>query len=176
MPEAVPLSRIVRVDAIPKDGDMVTIEATPAERKALAAAYKLPGIAALTATLRLTREGAGGARVQGVVHGEVTQVCVVSLDPFEAKVDEDIDVRLAPEPDARRPSHEIETVWMDDEDQPDPIVDGRIDVGALAAEFFALGLDPYPRKPGTTFESPSEPGEDDTPFAVLRKLTRDGSA
>ena len=34
------------------------------------------------------------------------------------------------------------------EDAPDPIVDGKIDLGALAAEFMILGLDPYPRKPG----------------------------
>ena len=32
------------------------------------------------------------------------------------------------------------------EDAPDPIVDGKVDLGALAAEFIALALDPYPRK------------------------------
>ena len=49
---------------------------------------------------------------------------------------------------ARRPRCEPETFSIDDEDEPDPIIDGKIDLGALAAEFFALGLDPYPRKPG----------------------------
>ena len=28
----------------------------------------------------------------------------------------------------------------------------QIDLGALAAEFLALGLDPYPRKPGVAFD------------------------
>ena len=38
------------------------------------------------------------------------------------------------------------------EDPPEPIVNGAIDLGALAAEFLMLGLDPYPRKPGAVFE------------------------
>ena len=36
------------------------------------------------------------------------------------------------------------------------MIDGKIDLGALAAEFFALGLDPYPRKPGAEFVAPPE--------------------
>ena len=40
----------------------------------------------------------------------------------------------------------------EDADIPDPIVGGRIDFGVLTAEFLALGLDPYPRKPGMAFE------------------------
>ena len=45
-------------------------------------------------------------------------------------------------------------------------INGKIDLGALTAEFFALGLDPYPRKPGVEFVAP--PGEDasDSPFAA----------
>ena len=48
------------------------------------------------------------------------------------------------------------TVSLADEDDPDPVIDGKIDLGALAAEFFALGLDPYPRKPGVEFVAPAE--------------------
>ena len=49
-----------------------------------------------------------------------------------------------------------EAVELADEDRPDPVVDGKIDLGAVAAEFFALGLDPYPRKPGVEFVAPAE--------------------
>ena len=54
-----------------------------------------------------------------------------------------------------------------DDDEPDPIVDGKIDLGALAAEFLALGLDPYPRKPGAEFAAPVAEEDDDSPFAPL---------
>ena len=40
---------------------------------------------------------------------------------------------------------------MHDYEPPDEIVNGQIDLGALTAEFLALGLDPYPRKPGVDF-------------------------
>jgi hypothetical protein len=170
MTESAPFTRIVRVDAIPQDGQTLTIEASPSEREALALLYRIPAIAALTATLRLERAGQGGARVVGAVHGELTQVCVVSLEPFAATVDEDIDVKFAPRPDedsGRRPLRETETVSIADEDKPDPIIEGKIDVGALAAEFFALGLDPHPRKPGVEFVAPAESAPADSPFAAL---------
>ena len=90
-------SHLVRVDALPREGQVITIEATPAEREELASFYRLPAIAALTATLRLDPWGRGGARVTGAVHGDLTQICVVSLEPFPAIVDEDVDVRFAPQ-------------------------------------------------------------------------------
>jgi hypothetical protein len=164
-------SRLVRVDALPREGQVITIEATLDEREKLASFYKLPAIAALTATLRLAPGGRGGARVTGSVHGELTQLCIVSLEPFPATVDEDVDVRFARETAAKSGStatEEEQTFSLADEDEPDPVIDGKIDLGALAAEFFALGLDPYPRKPGAILDEEranSEPT--DSPFAEL---------
>ena len=165
-----PLSRIIRVDALPRDGETLTIEASPAERQALAEFLKLASIESLSATVTVTRAARGGARVTGMVQGELTQSCVVTLEPFPAAVEEEIDVRFAPRDEEReaRRAQEPETVSMTDEDEPDPIVDGKIDLGALIAEFFALGLDPYPRKPGVEFVQPAAPETETTPFAVLR--------
>jgi uncharacterized metal-binding protein YceD (DUF177 family) len=171
-------SRVVRVDAIPREGQVVTIEAAPAERKELASFYQLPAIAALTATLRVEPCGRGGARVTGAVHGEVTQTCVVSLEPFPATIDEEVDVRFAPQTGANSGSmatNEAPTFSLADEDEPDPVMDGTIDLGALAAEFLALGLDPYPRKPGAVFDEDrtnSEPTA--SPFAALLQRDRPG--
>ena len=170
MTEALPLTRVVRVDALPREGQTVTIEASSSERDGLAKLYGLPEIAALTATLRVEPAGRGGARVSGDVHGELTQVCVVTLEPFAATVDEVVDVRFASPPEEespRRPARETLTLSLDDKDDPDPLVDGKIDLGALSAEFFALGLDPYPRKPGVEFVAPAEEGSPDSPFAAL---------
>jgi uncharacterized metal-binding protein YceD (DUF177 family) len=170
MTEAGPLSRLVRIDALPKEGQTVTIEASAPEREALAKLYELPAIAVLTAELRVEPAGRGGVRVAGAVHGELTQICVVSLEPFDATVDEAVDVSFAPreeEDRGRRPEHETVTLTLADDDDPDPVVDGKIDLGALTAEFFALGLDPYPRKPGAEFAAPAEPTPTESPFAVL---------
>jgi uncharacterized metal-binding protein YceD (DUF177 family) len=172
-------SRVVRVDAIPREGQVIAIEAAPSEREELASLYRLPAIAALTATLRVEPWGRGGARVTGAVHGEVTQTCVVSLDPFPATVDEEVDVRFAPQTAASSGSvatKEAETFSPVDEDEPDPIIDGTIDLGALTAEFLALGLDPYPRKPGLAFdEQRTNPEPTDSPFAALGERNRQRS-
>lgn len=178
MTEPGPFSRVVRVDAIPRDGQTLMIEAQAAEREALASFLGLPAIAALTATLRLEPWDRGGARVSGSVHGECTQTCVVSLDPFPATVDEAVDVRFAPQTGAHSPSpgpKETQTVSLEEDDEPDPVIDGKVDLGALAAEFFALGLDPYPRKPGATFDPPTESREEENPFAALRSPRPSGS-
>jgi Large ribosomal RNA subunit accumulation protein YceD len=172
-------SRLVRVDALPREGQVVAIEATPAEREALASFYRLPAIAALTATLRLDPWGRGGARVIGAVYGELTQVCVVSLEPFPATVDEDVDVRFAPQTVTNSRSTATEatqTFSLADEDEPDPVVDGKIDLGALTAELFALGLDPYPRKPGAVLdEERSNSDPTNSPFAALAQRGKAGN-
>ena len=178
MTKAAPFSRVVRVDALPPEGQTVTIEATPAEREALASFYELPAIAALTATLRLEPWGRGGGRVAGSVRGALTQICVVSLEPFPATVDEAIDVRFAPQAGADSgfpTAKETQTLSLNDEDEPDPVIDGKIDLGALAAEFFALGLDPYPRKPGAAFEQSTKFESKDSPFSVLAQRAKPGS-
>ena len=171
MPAAEPFSRIVRVDTLPKEGKTVALEATEAERNALATFLKLPSIEALCASLTLKRSTRGGVRVTGAIHVELTQTCVVSLEPFSGAIDEDIDVRFAPPAPAADPElsragdGELE---MSESDAPDPLIDGRIDLGALATEFVALGLDPYPRRPGVTFEPPSDGAGSVKPFSALR--------
>jgi uncharacterized metal-binding protein YceD (DUF177 family) len=180
MAENNPFARRVRVESIPSDGLEQTIEASEAERAALAKRDGLPAIGRLVAKFVLRRVGRGMVRVRGEVHVEATQACVVSLEPFDVTLNEPVDVRFAA-PDgegARRgapPEATAEAVAfaMDDEDAPDPIVDGQIDLGALAAEFMLLGLDPYPRKPGVEFAPPSEQDRRDAHFARLADGSKD---
>jgi hypothetical protein len=55
---------------------------------------------------------------------------------------------------------------------PEPLIGGSVDLGALATEFLILGIDPYPRKPGAIFEPPQDRMPDEGPFAALSKLTK----
>jgi hypothetical protein len=68
---------------------------------------------------------------------------------------------------ARPSAGETLTFSLADEDDPDPVIDGKIDLGSLTAEVFALGLDPYPRKPGVELVAPAEQALADSPFAAL---------
>jgi hypothetical protein len=167
-------TRPVRVESIPGEGLEQRIEASQAERAALARLDGLPAIGRLAAEFTLRRVGRGIIQVRGEVHAEVTQTCVVSLEPFDVTLNEPVDVRFAAptgEGAGRRAppitAAEVESFAIGDHEAADPIVDGKIDLGALAAEFMILGLDPYPRKPGVEFTPPSDEEARDAPFAKL---------
>lgn len=157
-----PLSRPVNVERLPKDRAEVSVEASPEECDALARDFGIVAIRDLVGRFWLSGSLAR-LTVTGSVEAIVTQACTVSLEPFESQVREPVEVVFTD--DAVMPGE-------DDLDLPDPIVNGRIDFGALTAEFLALGLDPYPRKPGVSFAPPEE-DEGFKPLAALRRLRRD---
>ncbi len=168
-PETVgPLSRLVDVMNIPPRGQEAHVVASAEERDALAKDFGLPGIRALSGDFKLTNT-AKGIHVAGTVKASITQVCVVTLDSFDSDIEEEVEVDFAePSGMPAEPPTDI-----NEYEPPDEIVNGQIDLGALTAEFLALGLDPYPRKPGVDF-SYRDPGDDkDSPFAALGKLKTD---
>jgi hypothetical protein len=168
-----PFSRPIRVEAIPREGLEKRIEADEAERKALAAANRLPAIGKLVATFSLRRGGRGAIILRGEMSAEITQTCVVTLEPFDTSLDETVELKFAPladkPPRRRGDDEEVETVMFGEEGAPDSIVDGKIDLGAVAAEFLTLNLDPYPRKPGAEFVAPADDGDARaaSPFSAL---------
>lgn len=164
--DAPPFSWPVIVTDVPPKGMDVTIEADDRERAALAADFGLPAIGALKAEFHLAHTSIG-LRVTGTVRARVTQTCSVTLEPFEADVREQVAVDYANGPQHTIADHE----GFAADDPPDEIIGGKIDVGALAAEFLALGLDPYPRKPGVDFAFSDEAGEAAlSPFAKLKAV------
>jgi hypothetical protein len=180
MSASLPLSRPHSVADVPAGGRHVRITADAGERAAVAAALELPSVGALTAEFELRRRGRAGLSVTGHVEAEVEQICVVSLDPFPATVREPVEVEFVPpdHPGRRKPAAAVDAEAEEaatDLDAPDLLIDGRIDLGALAVEFVALGLDPHPRKPGAAFVGPAidDPGAETHPFARLARLRGD---
>jgi uncharacterized metal-binding protein YceD (DUF177 family) len=165
-PESVgPLSRPVSVQHIPPEGLEITVEPTPEERAALARDFKLPAIEALAGRFRLTGSPKS-VLVVGTVSARVVQTCVVTLEPFEDSIEEEVEIDFAVSGEAAAQGEGT------DYEPPDEIAGGHIDLGALTAEFLALGLDPYPRKPGADFSYEGQKDPDDSPFAKLQKLKR----
>lgn len=171
MSDDIPFSRPVKVETLPRDGLVQVIEANAEERAGLAKLNNLVDISALKAKFTIKKSGKG-VRVVGDLHGEVTQTCIVSLDPFPVEIEEPIDVKFAPAaPERKAPARAEEVILLEMDDEPDPIVDGQIDLGALAGEFLALALDPYPRKPGVEF-TPPKIDDEDSPFDALTELAK----
>ena len=164
-----PFSRPFPVSALRDKGAEIALTANEAERAALAAEDGLVAIAKLEADFRVKREGRYGLNVTGEVRAKITQTCVLSLERF----DSDIVTPVAARFDSKREKEEVD-FGVEDMDPPEPVIDGKVDLGALAAEFLALALDPYPRKPDAMFAGgdPELPPEKLSPFAGLKEKLR----
>ena len=150
---------VTRIGSSPFD---VIVTASPEECRALAARMGLPAILALECRFVLLRDGAA-VRAEGELRARVLQVCVVSLDEFEASVRDRFVVRFVPA------GRETEAIDLEADDEI-PYDGTAVDLGEAAAEQLALGLDPYPRKPGTVLEA--EDLQRPSPFAGLEGLRR----
>ncbi|HTI85727.1 MAG TPA: DUF177 domain-containing protein [Alphaproteobacteria bacterium] len=179
------LSRRISIASVPESGEGFRIDASEAERQALARRFELVDLPELHAEGVLT-VGAHGrrARLEGRIQAQVVQSCVVTLDPVPAEIDAPF-VRLYSADSAATPSADVD-VDLEADDPPDPIVGGGIDVGEAVAEELGLALDPYPRAPGAVLEQaeagvtkPIEgAGEGspetrrESPFAALKGLVK----
>jgi hypothetical protein len=84
-----------------------------------------------------------------------------------------VDLRFAPQA-AAPASAKSETVaaHTSDEEPPETLLDGKLDLGAIATEFLLLGIDPYPRKPGAEFAPVKADDASAKPFAALEALKK----
>lgn len=166
----------VRLADVPPSGLHIRRRELPAAD--LAAFARFIGVEAMTALdvdLHVKPYRGDGLAVSGRVRAEVGQICVVTLEPMTNSIDEEVEATF-------RPEEKLKPHLVRDEEDglsidasvaaDDPLVGGTIDAAAIAAEFLALGVDPYPRKSDSRFEVPSS-GSEVSPFAGLSKLKRD---
>lgn len=166
-------SRPVLVSRIGSNGLSMTIQAEPQERESLARRLDLLTLDRLEATLAF-REKADGVVLEGHLSAELAQRCVVSLQPVPVRIEEDFTQYFsenAPS-DAELMRRAMEEgldffTEVEDEEIPDPIVNGRIDAGEAVVQQLAVLLDPYPRLPGAELPARRRGitlnGEDESP-------------
>jgi len=158
-----PYSEPVRLHQI-GSGVKRTLTPDAAALGRIAKALDLASLAAFEADVNLTPSAAGWT-LSGRVRADLAQTCGITLEPLPLTIDEGFSIQLAEPTDEE--SDEI-VITLDDE-SPDVIEDGQIDLGQYVVEQLALHLDPFPRKPGAEFVQPPEPAEI-SPFAVLKQL------
>jgi hypothetical protein len=166
----------VAVEDIPEEGQSFALEADADVRAAIAKMVGLRDLPQLAATFDVTRQRSDGLRVVGRVFATAGQTCVVTLEPLLSPIEEDVDLlfmpRVAPTPATAENDNDRGPSDAKRND-PEPLIDGVVDLGGLATEFLILGLDPYPRKPGAVFEPPREHVPDEGPFAALAGWSKD---
>ena len=158
-----PYSEPVRLHQV-GSGVKRILEPDAAARARIVKALDLASLDAFTAEMELVPVPAGW-RLSGRVRASLAQTCGITLEPLPLEIDAPFVLTLAEA--VEEDSDEI-IITLDDE-SPDLIENGQVDLGQYAVEQLALRLDPFPRKPGAEFIQPPEPAEI-SPFAVLKQL------
>ncbi len=176
--QASPISHVINVATLPERGRTETLAPDASQREALAAAHDLEAVPAFSAELTVRRWQRDGVRVAGPIVADIVQTCVVSLEPLPARVTVPVDAVFVPEQSRlarHRSEGEAQDIVIDPDgpDAPETFVPPDLDLGAIAEEFFALALDPYPR--AADAEPLPTPASDDgerpeSPFAALAAL------
>lgn len=171
-------SRCISIEGITPDKiRKETIEATEEECVALAKRFDLRELSGFKAELSIHRVDGGVVRLSGHFEAEVVQSCVVSLQDVHADISADFETFFSE--DSHRLDDEDVELYLDEEDVPEAIVNGEIDLGEIVAQYLSLELEPYPRAPGVSLAAQlSETGLEvrNSPFSVLQDLQSNQNA
>lgn len=155
-------------------GLRATRTATDEERVELARELDIPSCESLRVDYEIKPLGGGRYTFTGTLEADMTQACVVTLDPVPAHVLDTFAVELGPVEaleDAPPESGDREVSSVAD---VEPIENGRIEVGAIVFGIVSAALPPYPRKAGAEFDwiDPKNAADPEAanPFAALAKL------
>lgn len=168
-----PLDWTIAVTEIGDAGRGNERSATAAEREAIAKSLGILSCDLLSAHYKVKPLGSGCYRLTGDVEANVTQACIVTLEPVASHVADTLAVELRPldQMPGHDESEEREILAGDD---LEPIEDGRIPLGRIVFEHISAVLDPYPRKTGVEFDWRDPKAEADAKaggaFAALAKL------
>lgn len=181
--DSFPFRHTINATQVVDKDQSVLVSPDAAALSRIADAYQVTALDKLRGEFVLKPYRKAGLRVVGTITADVNQICSVTLDPFSSTLVLDVDRTF--EPHSSRPRRirdlnddgEIE-IDLDSLDPPDVMTDGVLDLGAMICEELALNLDPFPRKPGVSFEggdAEPEPVQDDdaqkpSPFAALETL------
>lgn len=161
-----------RTTEIPEGGLNTSRTASSGERKAIAAALDLLSCDDMQTTYSVRALGKGRYRLSGHIDANLTQACVITLEPVPKKLTAKFDVEFWPA--AEVPEVDDSEMEALSAREIEPLGHSAIDVGRIVFETLSAAIDPYPRKAGAEFDW-NDPGAGDEaapagPFDALRKL------
>lgn len=149
-------SHVIRTEHITSDPASISLKASEQECRDLARRFKIMEISNLKADVILQRQlNSNLVQVSGSVTGQVTQACVISAKPVIYEISESFADWFSEEDDVVSLSRvrrdrlnqmiDGDMPVLDDEEDPEPVENGEIDVAEIVVQHVSLALDPYPR-------------------------------
>ena len=163
---------MVKIRGLP--AEPVVIEATTAERTALAMRFGLSSVDSLRAEVALEQRGSA-IRATGKLRAAIQQACAISGEDFPTKIAEPIDLRFveAGAPDPAQAEGEIEIELEADACDEIDYTGEAFDLGEAVAQTLGLAIDPYAEGPGADAARKAAgiiaEGEQDGPLAAALK-------
>ena len=175
MTEGLPLSHDYNLARLGNAGDTVTFTADPDQRIALARWSGVVSVEALETRVDIRKLAATRFGLTFHLTADVTQSCVVTLEPVKAHLERNFDRELhfiGGSVRHKAPESEAELVLdADPEEGPEEIQSLHYDLAVPVLEEYTLSLEPYPRRPGVEFTAKTDPEDrPESPFAVLKGL------
>lgn len=177
------LSHPVNVTRLPSKGLTIKLEPDDDTRAKLATQCDVLSISEFFAQLNVKSWHKDGVRVSGPLSATLIQSCILTLEPVPESISTQIDAVFVPSSSKlAKPKINAETqeliIEAEGDDVPELFELPSLDVGAVAAEFFALELNPYPKAPDADETAASVMVQDDetsddakeNPFASLAKI------
>lgn len=150
-----PLDWFLDIQTLAKSGKELKSVANDTELQTLAGQLDVASVQSCEVDWTIKPWRKSDVRVIGTLKASLTQTCSVSLEPLEAQILEEIDVRLTKDErliegaDAEQKEIDIDPEGRD----PPELFDGRrVQLGEIAFEHLALGLDPYPRSSDVEYD------------------------
>lgn len=178
-------ARWINVERLGRETLKVSLTASEEECRELADQLQIQTVNALSLNGELYRkDGTSLIELKGTVTADVEQACVVSLKPVQQKIEEDFVMCYTFSRDDAFIEDVDYVVSMEEEDLPELIQDGQIDIVHAAVEQVALALDPYPRAEDideslmSSYTADQDETEEDAgiqtqkPFAGLKDLLK----
>ncbi|MCQ2913935.1 MAG: DUF177 domain-containing protein [Alphaproteobacteria bacterium] len=162
---------IVRVDNVAPSGQHFKLDANEEQISALEKRLGLNKLYNFSAEIDIHPVNKRKFKVSGIAYGKISQICSVSLNPFDDEVKAEFSLVYQEEIEAMNTNLKEIEVSFEDEEIED-LIDRQIDIGELAVQYFSLEIDPFPRAKGAVFEDRIAPFEKENPFKVLEKLKK----
>ena len=137
-------TKILQTESLGDSAKHVRLEANSDERAALADRFELRAVESLVGNLIIERiKGSELIRVRGRISAEISQACVVSGKIVVSTIEERVNERFG---QSNKTGFEVELSV--EEDPPEQIENGEIDLGETIVQYLGVAIDPYPRAPG----------------------------
>jgi hypothetical protein len=139
------LSCMIKARALP--GAAVVIEASEAEREALARRFGLGAVESLRAEVALEAKPRA-IRATGRLVAAILQPCAISGEDFPVTIDEPIDLRFVEDSARALPDDEDAEIELEADDCDEIDYAGEMfDLGEAVAQTLGLAIDPYAEGP-----------------------------